>query len=197
MARVPQPRSGPWGVLLALCLLILAGGGYWFTTTPYYALYRLQRAVAEHDAATFHRFVDTPAVIQNVVDSLMGDASDVVWGPSDRQDVWRDIGRRLTDTALDTLRPQLQKLAVAAIDDQLERKWLALSDTGRNTPYVALEGVDWQGGVAKVSIQLGGSTQPVAFVMEKGKDGQWRVVVIDKTLLKRLIQMAREDGTAG
>ncbi|MBC7544061.1 MAG: DUF2939 domain-containing protein [Candidatus Sericytochromatia bacterium] len=197
MADARSNRTAPWGFLLILCLLVLAGGGFWFTTTPYYTLYRLNRAVAARDVATFNRFVDTKSVIQNGVDSLMGDASDMVWGPSDRQDVWRDIGRRLTDTALDSLRPRLQELAVAAVEQQLQNRLLALSDTTRNTPDVALLGVDWQGGAARATIRISGSAQPVAFVMEKGIDGLWRVVVLDKAFLKQLIQMARDAGSPG
>lgn len=191
MAR-RRPLAGFVAVLVAV---LVVGGGAWVTTTPYWALYRLNRAIVEHDLDTFRRYVDTEAVVHNGVDTLMDDAATMVWGHPAADDVWRGVGRRLTDSALDALRPPLHRLAVAAVEDQLEKRWLALTDTGRNTPYVELVSVDRQGAVATVTLKLPGAEGPVTVTMTPADDGHWRVVTLDTALLRQLIRQAREAGT--
>ncbi len=143
--------------LVALMAVIgLAGFASWLVGTPYWALYQLKRAVVGHDQALFRHYTDTEAVVHNGVDSLMDDASAMVWGEPRPDDIWRGIGRRLTDDSLDALRPQLKALAMMAVEDQLQRRWLSLTDTGRLAPHVDLVKVDWQGGVASVTIRLVG-----------------------------------------
>jgi hypothetical protein len=185
-------RHRPAKVVAAIVALVgLTVSGAWFMGTPYWALYRLQRAVAEHDLDTFRQYADTEAIVHNGVDLLMTDASDLVWGRPKPDDVWRGIGRRLTDNALEALRPQIQSLAAMAVDEQLQQRLLALTDTGRNSPYVELVSLDWQGAVARVTIKLSGAETPVAFTMAEDGSGHWRVVTLDAAFLKQLIQMAR------
>jgi hypothetical protein len=174
-----------------VALVALAWFASWIVGTPYWALYQLKRAIVAHDQATFRRFTDTGAVVRNGVDTLMDDAAAMVWGAPGPDDIWRGIGRRLTDDSLDALRPQLHALAMTAVEDQLQRRWLALTDTGRNSPHVEVIKVDWRGGVATVVIRMAGSETPVGFTMAEATDGHWQVVALDKAFMKELIRQAR------
>jgi hypothetical protein len=193
MAR-QRPVTAIVSVLVLVGLVVAAA---WFTRTPYWALYRLHRAVAEHDLGSFRHFADTEAIVHNAVDTLMDDASTMVWGHPLADDVWRGIGRRLTDDSLDALRPQLHRLAVAAVEEQLQQRWLALTDSGRNAPYVELVSVNWRGAVATVTIKLTGAETPVGFTMTTADDGSWRVVTLDAAFMKQLIRLARQSGSEG
>jgi hypothetical protein len=191
-------RRRPARILTAVMAVVgVTIAGWWFTGTPYWALYRLQRSMVERDTTTFRQFVDSEAIAHNAVNGLMDDASALVWGHPTADDVWRGVGRRLTDETLEALRPQLQRLAVAAVEVHLQRRWLALTDTARNVPHVDLVSVDWQGAVAKATVRLSGAEAPVTFTMMDEGGGRWRIVTLDKAFMKQLIQRAREAGPGG
>lgn len=56
-------------VLLA-GLVLSVGGGYAWTFTPSYSLYRLKHALDTHDYETFSRYVDMDSVLDHALDEL-------------------------------------------------------------------------------------------------------------------------------
>ncbi|MBT8406279.1 MAG: DUF2939 domain-containing protein, partial [Deltaproteobacteria bacterium] len=53
-------------ITVALLVVVLAGGFYYFTGTPRYSLYKLGRAVKNHDSAEFHKYVDVDRIVDHL-----------------------------------------------------------------------------------------------------------------------------------
>ena len=65
--------------VLILLLVALALGGYWYyrklSTGPEYSLMQAYKAVTDHDAAAFERYVDVTSVTGSLVDQIAGQSS--------------------------------------------------------------------------------------------------------------------------
>ncbi|MDU0372183.1 hypothetical protein ACFPAF_17400 [Hymenobacter endophyticus] len=65
--------------ILILLLAALAVGGYWYyrklSTGPEYSLMQAYKAVTDHDAAAFERYVDVTSVTGSLVDQVAGQSS--------------------------------------------------------------------------------------------------------------------------
>ncbi|MET4107770.1 DUF2939 domain-containing protein [Hymenobacter sp. UYP22] len=65
--------------VLILLMLALAAGGYWYyrklSTGPEYSLMQAYKAVTDHDAAAFERYVDVTSVTGSLVDQVASQGS--------------------------------------------------------------------------------------------------------------------------
>ncbi|WP_170172630.1 DUF2939 domain-containing protein [Hymenobacter rigui] len=66
-------------IVLLIALLALAGGGYLYyrhlSTGPEYSLMQAYKAVTDHDAAAFERYVDVSSVTGSLVDQVAAQSS--------------------------------------------------------------------------------------------------------------------------
>jgi len=61
-------------LLPLIAVLVIAAGGFWYwTTTPQYAVSQAAKAMKAHDLVDFRNWVDTESVASNAVDDLMTD----------------------------------------------------------------------------------------------------------------------------
>lgn len=141
--EAPRRRGGGLG-RFALGLLVLGGalGGvaYWAVGTPHYALWRLQRAILNHDVAAFEAGFDTPAVVGQLVEEMLAqvqqEAQRGLGAPASTRpgDVWAAAGRQmalgLTGMVLEGLKPTVKALATQAVEQELKRSILGLPPPG-------------------------------------------------------------------
>ncbi|MGH7386031.1 MAG: hypothetical protein ACREKG_12720, partial [Candidatus Rokuibacteriota bacterium] len=63
-------RAGAWGGPVVVVVLV-ALAGFYATTTPRYALYRLGAAVQRHDVATAERYFDAERIADTATDVIV------------------------------------------------------------------------------------------------------------------------------
>lgn len=88
--------------LVAVVLIGLGGYAYYFVGTPAYSLYKLKAAIAEHDSATFNKYVDIDRVVNNLVDQATSDNSknnqDSNWGSGLLKSLVTAMGQQIKDS---------------------------------------------------------------------------------------------------
>ncbi|GAB3301662.1 hypothetical protein [Hymenobacter tenuis] len=101
--------------ILALLLLGLALAGYLYyrklSTGPEYSLLQAAKAVKDHDAATFERYVDVSSVTRNLVDQVI--EQEAVLGSL-------DLGGLALKGTLALLKPQIAQAARAEVRRYVE-----------------------------------------------------------------------------
>ncbi|MGH9551078.1 MAG: hypothetical protein ACRD3W_16970, partial [Terriglobales bacterium] len=69
--------------LILVVILIALAGGYWFwTTTPQYSMREVKEAVKSHDLNKFNKFVDADSVSSHMVDDFVTDPMRQALGPN-------------------------------------------------------------------------------------------------------------------
>src|SRR5215471_17328753 len=58
---------------LGVFILLLVGGGYAWTGTPSYSLYRIRQALFTHDYTTFSFYVDVDSVLDHGFDEFVNE----------------------------------------------------------------------------------------------------------------------------
>ncbi len=200
--KLKQKRSRRQHEILALIIIIalILGMGLWnifYSRTPEYALNQLQTAVKEKDSETFSKYADLNTICKKAYDDLTGDmfASDKSI-PAQNRELFQkfytiiqpQVAEGTKDTILDRIKTgqwpspggdSLLKGRQLGIDFEylLERSQL------KNTELLSIGNVIRDGDKATAEINVSDCTTDTAFtlilVMEKSKEGYWRVAYID------------------
>lgn len=63
-----RPAKRKWLVLTVLALILTVGGSYWYwTRTPYYALYQIKQAMAKQDVRLFVKYVNMESLLPGLI----------------------------------------------------------------------------------------------------------------------------------
>ncbi|MGH7400570.1 MAG: DUF2939 domain-containing protein [Candidatus Rokuibacteriota bacterium] len=175
-------------------VVLVALAGFYATTTPRYALYRLGAAVQRHDVATAERYFDAERIADTAIDVIVADYFSRQPEPATAAEV---NGRRLAASiARRRIRPQVLTRVRAEIHRSIERAGtqsapLALP-VGLIAAFRAFE-ISRQGHEAWVAFQdpVQGA---IRFRMSRQPDRYWRISEFDPEWVRRQAQAAPTRG---
>lgn len=180
-------RAWAWtvpAILLSIAVLV----GFYATTTPRYALYRLGEAMQRHDVAAAERYFDVERIADTAADVIVADYLSRQPAPTTEAEA---NGRQLVASLVKRrVRPQVITRVRAEIRRSVER-------TGIQTAAVALPvgavavfrafRISRQGGDAWVSYQ-DPVEGPVRFRMSRHPDQPWRISEFDPEWVRRRVR---------
>jgi hypothetical protein len=167
-------------ITVALLVAVLAGGFYYFTGTPRYSLYKIGRAVKNHDSGEFHKYVDVDRIVdhlakfavQKVVAEIERDQSTEAW-QKDGQQFDKEFALMMVPKMMESLKPQIKQEITKLIEDTSEER------KGSPLLRATLADIETKGSIAIVTAQDQKTGQNIRFKMVKTPDRYWKVVEID------------------
>jgi hypothetical protein len=167
-------------ITVALLVVVLAGGFFYFTGTPRYSLYKISRAVKNHDSGEFHKYVDVDRIVdhlakfavQKVVAEIERDQSTEAW-QIDGQQFDKEFALMMVPKMMESLKPQIKQEITKLIEDTSEER------KGSPLLRATLADIETKGSIALVTAQDQKPGQTIQFKMVKTPDRHWKVVEID------------------
>lgn len=169
-----------WGCLLvglvalACAVVLVAAGGFWYyTTTPTYAIGRIEKAVRDHDAALFEKHVDLEAVLGRAFDQVLAPGSN----EGQHSGGWGDLGRVLGATLL---KPQVVgKLKQQVLADVEAGRMPAAESLSTRPTFEGLDSVRRDGAQALATLRVrDGERLLLVEVRMRERGGTWQVIEI-------------------
>jgi hypothetical protein len=158
-------------------ILLVAGGGYAWTFTPSYSLYRIKQALETHDYEVFSRYVDIDSVLGHALDELGGISPE----DSGRPRLKGFLGKLERKGLFKFLAGEAREITKAGLSIAVEQ---AVKDRERPLPQIPLAAVPaalWLGRseedmiVFPVKLK---NDQTVEVKTRRTSPGPWRVVEV-------------------
>ena len=176
----PQPRNFKLLTIVALLVVFLAIGFYYFSGTPRYSLYKIGRAFKNHDAEEFHKYVDVDRIVDHLAEFALEQALAEMeenqptgdWGrPSQEFD--KELAMMMFPQMIEALKPQIKQAITELIEDP--------GDDREGSPFVgaSLADIQTEGNTSLVTVEDEETGQEIRFKMEKSSGRYWRIVEID------------------
>lgn len=182
-------RAWVWAVPTVL-LVLTALVGFYATTTPRYALYRLGAAMQRHDVAAAERYFDIERIADTAADVIVADYLSRQPTPTTEAEA---NGRQLVASLVKRrVRPQVITRVRAEIRRSVERGGIQAATVALPVGVVAVFRafqISRQGGDAWVTYQ-DPAEGPVRFRMSRQSDQPWRISEFDPDWVRRRV---RED----
>ena len=167
-------------IIVALLVVVLASGFYYFTGTPRYSLYKLGQAVKNRDSGEFHKYVDVDRIVdhlakyavEQIVDEMERDQSTNAW-QIDGQQLDRDLAMMMVPKMMESLKPQIKQEVTRLIEDTDEEM------EGSPLLGATLAGIETRGSLALVTVEHEDTGEEIRFKMVKSPDRYWKIVEID------------------
>jgi DUF2939 family protein len=180
-----------WAWVVPLVLLVLAAlAGFYATTTPRYALYRLSEAMRRHDVTEAERYFDVERIADTAADVIVSDYLSRQPAPTTEAEV---NGRQLVASIVKRrVRPQVITRVRSEIRRSVERAGVQPVAVALPVGVVAVLRafqISRQGGDAWVSYQ-DPHEGPIRFRMSHQADHPWRISEFDPEWVRR---RAREE----
>ena len=174
-------------ITVALLVVVLAGGFYYFTGTPRYSLYKLGRAVKNHDSAEFHKYVDVDRIVDHLatfaaekfLEEMERDQSTSAW-QIDGQVIDKEYAMMMVPKIMDSLKPQIKQEITKFIEDTDEEM------EGSPLLGATLAGIETRGSLALVTVEHADTGEEIRFKMVKSPDRYWRIVEIDEEVFEMI-----------
>ena len=178
-----KPEQGSFKLLtisVALLAIFLVIGFYYFTGTPRYSLYKIGRAVKNHDSGEFHKYVDVDRIVdhlakyavEQIVDQMERDQSTTAW-QIDGQQFDRELALMMVPKMMESLKPQIKQEVTRLIEDTDEEM------EGSPLLGATLAGIEVKGSLALVTVEHEDTGEEIRFKMVKSPDRYWKIVEID------------------
>jgi hypothetical protein len=177
----PQPRNFKFlTISVALLVVFLGIGFYYFSGTPRYSLYKISRAVKNHDSGEFHKYVD----VDRIVDHLAKFAVQQVVAEMERngatdsrridgQVLDKELALMMVPTMMEALKPQIKQEITELIENtDKERK-------GSPMLRATLADIQTKGSLSLVTVEDQKTGEKIRFKMVKSPDRYWKIVEID------------------
>jgi len=177
----PQPRNFKFlTISVALLVVFLGIGFYYFSGTPRYSLYKISRAVKNHDSGEFHKYVD----VDRIVDHLAKFAVQQVVAEMERngatdsrridgQVLDKELALMMVPTMMEALKPQIKQEITELIEKtDKERK-------GSPMLRATLADIQTKGSLSLVTVEDQKTGEKIRFKMVKSPDRYWKIVEID------------------
>ena len=185
-----RPKRGFVKLLLVVVLAAAAASGWYYTRTPNYSLWKLRRAVYQHDLATFKKHFDVESVVSKFIDAAMKLESES--RPEAEQSGWEALGEGLAML----MKPQITKLVAEGVYSAIETgqtpemddeshpgeielplaKILGTSDDDE-APGLSVAYIRKEGAIAYVGFDIEemSGTRQTAIVKMRNMGGYWQV----------------------
>ena len=187
-----EPERGSFKLLtisVALLVVFLVIGFYYFSGTPRYSLYKIGRAVKNHDSGEFHKYVDVDRIvdhvakyaIQQVVAEMENNQPIDDWGRGG-QEFDKELATMMLSNMLEALKPQIRQKITEFIEDT--------DDDREGSPLVGatLADIQTEGSTSMVTLENEKTGDKIQFKMAKSPDRYWKIVEIDLESFERLSQ---------
>lgn len=157
--------------------LFLGGGGYAWTFTPSYSLYRIKQALEAHNYELFSRYVDVDSVLDHALDELGEMKTDKREEPPLRG----FLGKLLRKNVFKLLSGETRDITKAGLSMVVEQ---TVRDRDRplpQIPFAAVAAALWLGhtegdvGVLPVKVK---KDKVVTIKVQRAPAGPWRVVEV-------------------
>lgn len=179
----------------AITLLVVLGAGafcvWWYHSLPQYSLMQVRKAVEQHDAAEFEKYVDLEGIIRRAGNQLSSQ-----WSGSFAKELGSFGG-----IEPDTVNGMISAFGSAMIEStvkQVRESVLSFIETGRATPIQSIPGdaldiasdlridsmptVETKGKIATVDINLLAQGEPVKIrLFMRNVGSHWQIAEIDET----------------
>jgi len=158
-------------VIIAIVILaVLASGSfYYFTGTPTYSLYKLKKAIQNHDSTTFNKYVDVDRVVENLLETAsaqmekeMGDLKDNPFG-----ELGVNLAKGLLPFFKEGMKNEINK-SIEEISEDKDNKFVT----------VKVKDVQKEGKAAKVTLASSDGVE-MKINMTQMSGRYWRVVGMD------------------
>jgi hypothetical protein len=167
-------------ITVALLVVVLAGGFFYFTGTPRYSLYKISRAVKNHDSGEFHKYVDVDRIVdhlakfavEQIVEEMERDQSTIAW-QIDGQQFDKELAMMMVPKMMESLKPQIKQEVTRLIEDTNEET------EGSPLLGATLAGIEVKGSLALVTVEHEDTGEEIRFKMVKSPDRYWKIVEID------------------
>jgi len=178
-----KPQQGSFKfltIIVALLVAVLAGGFYYFSGTPRYSLYKIGRAVKNHDSGEFHKYVDVDRIVdhlakfavEQIVEEMERDQSTNAW-QIDGQQFDKELAMMMVPKLMESLKPQIKQEVTRLIEDTEEET------EGSPLLGATLAGIEVKGSLALVTVEHEDTGEEIRFKMVKSPDRYWKIVEID------------------
>lgn len=172
-----QRRSRRLLLVAGAMTLLLVGGGYSWTFTPSYSLYRIRQALLAHDYTAFSHYVDVDSVLDHAMDEFVEGKPAAEGEPAPRG----ALGKLFKKGILKNFVRDAREVVKAGLEIALEQ---AVKDQEHPLPEIpafTVVAALWHGPVDDdvvtfpVKVKKGGEIEIKA---RQAQDGLWRVVEI-------------------
>jgi hypothetical protein len=187
-----EPERGSFKLLtisVALLVVFLVIGFYYFSGTPRYSLYKIGRAVKNHDSGEFHKYVDVDRIvdhvakyaIQQVVAEMENNQPIDDWGRGG-QEFDKELATMMLSNMLEALKPQIRQKISEFIENT--------DDDREGSPLVGatLADIQTEGSTSLVTLENEKTGEQIRFKMAKSPDRYWKIVEIDLESFEALSQ---------
>ncbi len=167
-------------ISIASLVVFLAIGFYYFSGTPRYSLYKISRAVKNHDSGEFHKYVDVDRIVdhlakfavQKVVAEMEKEEPTGDWGrPGQKFD--KGLAMMMLPTMIEAMKPQIKQAITEFIEDT--------DDEREGSPLLGatLADIQTEGSTSLVTVEDEETGKEIRFKMAKSPDRYWKIVEID------------------
>jgi hypothetical protein len=177
----PEPRGFKLlPISVALLVVFLVVGFYYFSGTPRYSLYKIGRAFKNHDSEEFHKYVDVDRIVdhlakfavQQALAEMEGNEVTGDWGrPGQQFD--KELAMMMLPTMMEALKPQIKQAVTELIEDT--------GDDREGSPFfgATLADIQTEGSTSLVTVEDEDTGEEIRFKMVKTPDRYWKIVEID------------------
>ena len=178
-----KPQQGSFKfltIIVALLVAVLAGGFYYFSGTPRYSLYKIGRAVKNHNSGEFHKYVDVDRIVdhlakfavEQIVEEMERDQSTNAW-QIDGQQFDKELAMMMVPKLMESLKPQIKQEVTRLIEDTEEET------EGSPLLGATLAGIEVKNSLALVTVEHEDTGEEIRFKMVKSPERYWKIVEID------------------
>jgi len=162
------------------------------TRTPRYALFRIGKAIRDHDLETFEKYVDLDEIVDSLFDDVLAKSREELEEPADE---WEKLGYDLGQGLLELMKPRLKEVLREGVRDAIEEGFGEESEDASgsvvegkveddSTPPTFWDllfktSIEEEGKVAKVRIGSGKKEDKLVLKMRQVSGGYWRVVGLE------------------
>jgi hypothetical protein len=184
----PQQRSFKLlTISVALLVVFLVSGFYYFTGTPRYSLYKIGQAVKNHDSGEFYKYVDVDRIVdhlakfavQQAVAEMERDTTTDAW-VIDGQQFDKELALMMLPKMMESLKPQIKQELTELIEDTDDKR------EGSPLFGATLADIQTKGSLALVTVENKKTGEKIRFKMVKSPDRYWKIVEIDLDSFERL-----------
>ncbi len=180
-AAAPAPRNYKFlAISIVLVVAFLAAGFYYFSGTPRYSLYKMSRAIKNHDSGQFHKYVDVDRIVDHLAKYAVEQALAEMeqsqtpgdWGRA-RPEFDKEMAMMMLPTMMAALKPQIKQ----AITDFIENP--DRENEGSPLLGATLAEIETAGSTSMVTLENEDTGEKIRFKMAKSPDRYWRIVELD------------------
>jgi len=184
----PQPSNFKLlAISVASLVVFLVIGFHYFSGTPRYSLYKIGRAVKNHDSEEFHKYVDVDRIVdyvakfavQQVLAEMENDGPTNEW-QRPGQEIDKELAVMMLPGMMEAMKPQIRQAITEFIENTDDKRM------GSALLGASLAGIQTEGSTSLVTVEDKPSGQEFRFKMIKTAGRYWKIVEIDLASFQRL-----------